>query len=381
VPKRPEGCNARRHHTDTLKEVKASLDTQSQNTDTVKRSLLLLSLYACVSQANAQDIHFSQFFENAALRNPALTGIYSGDYKVNANYRSQWGSFAVPFQTTLISAETKALLREQTHDYLSFGLTAVHDKAGSLDFTSTSVYGAVNYNKALGLESKTYLSVGLCGGYIQRGFDLSKMRFASQFEGTSYNTAAPTGERMSFEKLQHWDASAGISVSGAISSKVNYYVGGAGYHVSKPQESFYDASVIRLTTRWIGIAGISARLPQGFGLTVHANYQYQDPYKEIIVGGLLSHNFRAIKDGQKIKLAAGCFYRFQDAIIPMVQAEYNSWALTMSYDVTASGKRMYLSGAAGYEISLSLRGNYSHKPETELKCPRFEQQLEVDEDD
>ena len=28
--------------------------------------------------SNAQDIHFSQFYENAILRNPALTGIFSG---------------------------------------------------------------------------------------------------------------------------------------------------------------------------------------------------------------------------------------------------------------------------------------------------------------
>lgn len=330
---------------------------------------------------SGQDIHFSQFFENAVLRNPALTGIYSGDYKVSANYRSQWGSFIVPFQTTLISAETKALLREETRDYLSFGLTAVHDKAGSLDFTSTSIYGAVNYNKALGVESTTYLSIGLCGGYIQRGFDESKMRFASQFEGNSYNTAAPTGETMTFEKVHHWDASAGLSLSGAISGKVNYYIGGAGYHVSKPQESFYDASFVRLTTCWSGNAGVSARLSKGFGLTIHANYKYQDPYQEIIVGGLISHNFRAVQNGQKIKLAAGCFYRFQDAIIPMVQAEYNNWALTMSYDIAASGKRIYLAGSAGYELSLSLRGNYNRKPETELKCPRFEQQLEIDGED
>lgn len=346
----------------------------------VKRVFYALAFVFCCGNAAAQDIHFSQFFENAALRNPALTGIYSGDYKLSANYRSQWGSFVVPFQTALVSAEMKALLREETRDYLSFGLTAVHDKAGSLDFTSTSVYGAVNYNKALGVESPTYLSVGLCGGYIQRSFDVSKMRFASQFSGGAYNASAATGETMSFQKLQHWDASAGISLSGAITRKVNYYIGGAGYHVSKPQESYFDASFIRLTTRWSGNAGVSARLGHGFGLTVHANYQYQEPYQEIIAGGLLSHSFRALTDGQKVVFAAGCFYRYQDAVIPMVKMEYNNWALTMSYDLTLASKRMYLSGFGGYEMSLSLRGAYQHRPSTEIKCPRFEHDLDFEDD-
>lgn len=327
--------------------------------------------------AGAQDIHFSQFFENAALRNPALTGIYSGDYKLSANYRTQWGSFVVPFQTMLVGAETKALLREATGDYLSFGITAVMDKAGSLNFNSSSLYGAVNYNKALGIAN-TYLSVGLCGGYIQRSFDVSKMRTASQFTGKGYNTALASGESANFGALRHWDASAGISLSGAASKKVNYYLGGAGYHVSKPEESFYDNSFIRLTTRWTGNAGVNAKLGHGFGLTVHANYQYQDPYREIIFGGLLSHNFLPKQGGQRIILSAGCFYRYQDAIIPMMQAEYNNWVLTMSYDITMSSKRMYLSGFGGYELSLSMRGNYKHKPSTALKCPRFEHELSYD---
>jgi type IX secretion system PorP/SprF family membrane protein len=343
----------------------------------VTRAFIILLCCSVASSSGAQDIHFSQFFENAALRNPALTGIYSGDYKVSANYRSQWGAFAVPFQTALVGAETKALLREETHDYLSFGLTALHDKAGSLDFTSTSFYGAVNYNKALG-EGGTYLSVGLCGGYIERSFDVSKMRFASQISSGAFNATAPTGETMSFQKLRHWDASAGISLSGPITSRVNYYVGGAGYHVSKPQESYYNASFIRLTTRWTGNAGINARIGHGFGLTVHANYQYQDPYQEIMIGGLLSHSFRSLGAGQKLTMAAGCFYRYQDAIIPMVQLAYNNWALTMSYDVTASSRRLYLNGPAGYEISLNLRGNYHHRASTELKCPRFEHELGFD---
>jgi type IX secretion system PorP/SprF family membrane protein len=339
-------------------------------------TLCVLHFAFCISRA--QDIHFSQFFENAALRNPALTGIFSGDYKVSANYRSQWGAFVVPFQTALVGAESKALLREETGDYLSFGLTAVYDKAGSLDFTSTSVYGAVNYNKALGVESQTYLSVGLCGGYIQRSFDVTKMRFASQFTGSGYNTAVPTGETMSFEKLHHWDASAGISLSGPMTRKVNYYLGIAGYHVSKPQESYYDASFIRLTTRWSGNAGINARLGNGFGLTIHANYQYQDPYQEIIAGGLVSHSFHAPIANQRLIFAAGCFYRHEDAIIPMMQVAYDNWALTMSYDVATSNRRLYLSGFGGYEISLNLRGKYNHEKSREIKCPRFEHDLGFD---
>ena len=337
-----------------------------------KLYFLVSVLWLLAGKAGAQDVHFSQFFESAMLRNPALTGIYSGDYKVGVNYRNQWSSFVVPFQTAMFTAEIKALLREATRDYLSFGLTTVYDKAGSIDFTGVSAMGAVNYNKALGSESQTYLSVGLSGGYVQRSFDITKMRFANQFTANSYSVNNPTGETMNFGVLRHWDASAGISLSGALSRKANYYVGVAGYHISKPQESYFDETMIRLTTRWSGNAGLSARLGNGFGLTVHANYQHQQPYQETIAGLLLSHSFRMKDNSRKVVFSGGCFYRIADAVIPMVKMEYDTWALTMSYDVTMSNNRLYLSGFGGYELSLSMRGNYNHRKSSEIMCPRFE---------
>jgi type IX secretion system PorP/SprF family membrane protein len=340
---------------------------------TIIKTACCLLLSACFDYSvSAQDVHFSQFYECAALRNPALTGIFSGDYRVAFNYRNQWSSFAVPFQTALMTAEAKALLREATHDYLSFGLTTIYDKAGSIDFTGFSVYGAVNYNKSLGGRRSSYLSVGLCGGYIQRSFDVTKMTFSNQFTGTGYNASAPSGEPLNFGPIHHWDASAGISLSGGLSSKANYYVGAAAYHVSKPSETYYGEQLIRLSTRWTGSMGLNARLGQGVGLNVHLNYQHQDPYEEFIGGMMLSRGFRYADNNHKLVLYAGCFYRLNDAIIPTLRTDYDNWSLTVSYDVSVSNERLYLSGFGGYEMTLSFRGKYPDRPERTLNCPQFE---------
>ena len=329
-----------------------------------------------------QDVHFSQFYECSALRNPALTGIFSGDYKVFADYRSQWGNFVVPYKTALVTGETKILVNEDTRDYLSFGLTTVYDRAGSIDLTGLSFYGAVNYNKSLGRETPTYLSLGMSGGYLQRSFDISKMQFASQFNSNGFNANNPSGEQMNWGVIKHWDVSTGISLSGTVARRANYYIGAAAFHVTKPKESYFDESLIRLTTRWVGSAGVSANVGKGFGLVVHANYQYQQPYKETIAGFLVSHSFKNPDNNQKAIFAAGLFYRWNDAYIPTMKLEYDAWTLTVSYDMTIAAKRLYLKGYGGYEVSLSMRGNYNHKKSPELKCPHFEldssELLEVD---
>src|SRR3954467_773907 len=109
--------------------------------------------------AKAQDIHFSQFYENAILRNPALTGIFSGDYKAGVNYRQQWSNISVPFTTVLASVESRILVNKEVGDYLSFGVAATYDRAGTINFNSMQIYPAINYNKALEDTHGSYLSL------------------------------------------------------------------------------------------------------------------------------------------------------------------------------------------------------------------------------
>src|ERR1700750_2272151 len=50
----------------------------------------ILALLLAGQAANAQDIHFSQFFETPLLRNPALAGIFTGDFRVQTVFRDKW---------------------------------------------------------------------------------------------------------------------------------------------------------------------------------------------------------------------------------------------------------------------------------------------------
>ncbi len=54
-----------------------------------------------VTSIQAQDLHFSQFFNSPLTTNPANTGfIPDGDYRLGINYRDQWSSImAVPYKT------------------------------------------------------------------------------------------------------------------------------------------------------------------------------------------------------------------------------------------------------------------------------------------
>jgi type IX secretion system PorP/SprF family membrane protein len=327
----------------------------------------------------AQDIHFSQFYENSILRNPGLTGIFSGDYKAGVNYRTQWGSIANPFQTVIASYESRILVNKELHDYLSYGLCVSYDHAGSIDFNSIQVTPALNYNKSLYDRHQSYLSVGFAGSYIQRSVDPSKMTLDNQWVNGGYINTAPTGENMTFQKITHYDVSAGVSFNSAAgaNNEVIYYIGGAAYHIMRPRESFNpNEAFIRLNPKYTGSAGLSARLTPSFGLSVMANYTNQNPYVETMFGGLASYR-HTMGENRSFAIYAGCFVRVNDAIIPTIKVDYNKYSFTASYDVTTSSLKPSLSSQGGYEFSVYIRGKRARNADQldQVNCPRFEQDM------
>jgi type IX secretion system PorP/SprF family membrane protein len=343
------------------------------------KKLFTLAALLISGAAYAQDIHFSQFYENAILRNPALTGIFSGDYKAGVNYRTQWGNISNPFQTVIASAETRIQVNKELHDYLSFGACVSYDHAGAIDFNSVQVTPALNYNKRLYDGHASYLSVGFAASYIQRSIDPSKMTLDNQYVNGGYVSSAPTGETMKFEKITHYDVSAGVSFNSSAgpNNEVTYYIGGAAYHVTKPKEAFNpNENFIRLGAKYTGSAGISIRLTPQIGIMAAANYTNQAPYQETIFGSMLSFR-QPVSDTRIFAISAGCFARWKDAIIPTVKIDYNTYAFTLSYDVTTSSLKPALSSKGGWEMSVYIRGKYKRKQNfmDRIDCPRFEQEL------
>lgn len=115
----------------------------------MKQKLLTISFTVSSFFVAAQDIHFSQFYETTILRNPALCGIFSGDYKAALNYRSQWNSISKPFITGQLSLEGRIPVSHESDDFFSVGLLGLYDKAGSIDMKTTAIYPAVNFSKKL----------------------------------------------------------------------------------------------------------------------------------------------------------------------------------------------------------------------------------------
>ncbi|MFI5195470.1 MAG: PorP/SprF family type IX secretion system membrane protein [Chitinophagales bacterium] len=335
---------------------------------------LCLCLLASPVFVHAQaDIHFSQFYETSILRNPALTGVFADDYKFGAYYRNQWSSIANPFQTGLISAETHVPVSARNKDFFSFGLLGYADEAGNIDQKITAIYLALNYNKSLNPDHNTYLSVGFTGGYLQYSFDGSKATFNNQYQNGHFDPNNPILEALPNSKLTALDAGAGINfnTSSGEDNKVTYVIGVSGYHFNQPKFSYYQIPNLTEEIRWNGNLGMSCNFTDNLNFMIQGNYALEGAYTEAIFGGIF--NFTAAKEGFQdlFVISCGVFYRYGDAIIPVVKLKNKKMSLGVSYDINVSSLKEASNMSGGFEMSLFISGSYSNDNDGPKVCPRF----------
>jgi len=322
---------------------------------------------------HAQDVHFSQFYESAILRNPALTGVFSDNYEVGVLYRNQWSSISNPYQTGLVSFEAHKNINDHSNDFVSFGLAGYYDKAGSIDMQTTAVYPALSYNKSLGDKNNSFLSVGFTGGYVQSSFDPTKATFNNQYVNNKFSINNPSGEVFPNTSIHNWDVGAGVNFNSSAGDALTYVLGVSGYHFSQPNSSYFSNSAIREQMRWNVNAGVNYIISDVYSFQAQANYAEQGTYTEIMLGAMLGWNKQAPTNdaASPFGVYGGLYYRFQDAIIPTIKIKYQSYFFGVSYDVNVSTLRAASNLRGGAEISIFKTGVFKNMNEDRGKtlCP------------
>lgn len=339
---------------------------------------LLLAICACtitgVQGLFAQDIHLSQFPETPILRNPALIGIFNGDIRVQAVYRNQWNSVTIPYQTGALSAELKFPVG-RGEDFLTTGLQFTYDRAGTARLQAVQVLPAINYHKSLSQTRNMFLSLGFMGGMVQRQFDPSHLTFNNQYTNGRFDPSAPTGEegRLAIRGYTYLDAGVGMSFNSTIGEDINYFIGAALFHFTRPRVSFYKDESIQLDPKISLNAGITVPLSERVKVIGQYNQLHQGSYNEFIGGALVGYALldRGLESSHGIY--GGVFVRWNDAVIPNFRLDMGAYEIGLSYDANISRLKTASQSFGGFEISLVFKDFLNSRNSTleSVHCPRF----------
>jgi type IX secretion system PorP/SprF family membrane protein len=349
-----------------------------RNAKSVGAVLILLQSY----WGNAQDVGFSQFYDQPLLRNPALAGVFTGDVRVTAAFRNQWQSVTIPYRTYALNAEYK--MPVLTNNSLTLGAQVIRDVAGTAQYSTTQILPAVNFSLPLSNERPAFLSFAVMGGLMQQRFDPAKLVMNDQFvSGSNGSLSALPVSRQVFNKtdVNYFDLSAGISFSSVFGNEVEYFIGGGLFHLTKPNVGFYDGNTITRNRKLGFNAGLSAPTSETDRFIAYADYfkQFAAGFKPagsavLQYGLMFSRDLFVDGDVQKT-ITLGLLHRLNDAIIPVIKLQLSKFIVGISYDVNISKLVPASTYRGGFELTLSYRDilNINNSDLQQIKCwgPQF----------
>jgi type IX secretion system PorP/SprF family membrane protein len=328
---------------------------------TTHLALGLGTLLFCGAHGNAQDVHFSQFFDAPLVLNPAVAGDIEGDQRVALFHRTQWQSVGSPFRTHALSYDVPVFRGRMRGRYLGVGVHAFSDRAGSTRFGDTQGNLSVSY--ALRSGERTLIALGLQGGYGQRSAVLNGMRWDSQYNGAGYDPSLPSGETAASSTSAFIDLGAGLLCRGETVGGLQWSSGVAVMHLNQPGISLFGSAEDRLLRRYTAHAEL--RISGDRWTWMPKVYvSQQGAAREVIFGTLMHRRIgqdsRYTTDKTSSAFHLGLFYRWNDAVVPMLRFEHRrKLAIGLSYDINVSRLRSSTHLRGGMEISLQWVGAFS----------------------
>lgn len=309
----------------------------------------------------AQDVHFSQFWNNGIQYNPSLAGVIPATFRASTYYRSQWAKPDAPYKTFGANADFRVSTKGNSK--IGLGFNFYRDQAGDNKFGTTHAQFALS--SIIQLNQWNRLSLGVNGGFVQKGVDASAAQWNSQYVNGAYNPGLDPGETVTRNTGVKADLSAGFTYIYSTSrgfmtlnDDFNLVIGAAYNHILKPSFE-YLGTADELKSNIVAHAEAMINIGKRWAVQPAVIAQIQSPSSEVLIGSRYRYQLMEsslitgfVKGGY---VNIGTFYRVGDAFIPSISIEVAGFSIGMSYDVNISKFTRASSGAGGFEISLKIR--------------------------
>jgi type IX secretion system PorP/SprF family membrane protein len=295
----------------------------------------------------AQDLHYSQFYNSPMNINPALTGIFNGDKRIMASVRDQWESVPVPWLTFSGSYDQK-IYRNNSSNFFGVGLLFNYDRQGDSRIQLTNVNLSASYNHLI--NKNNILTLGIQGGYANRGFSESALTWDRQWNGEVYDPNLSSEENFAFDMVNIFESAIGINYRLQEHERSKLDLGVGWFHLIEPSTDFTGGNFnVNLPRRISAYVMGKFQIADNLDLDLSALYQDQVTYNEFIIGGLLDIYVNK-KRGKETNVHVGVGYRTSNSIFPKIAISYNDIYVSFSYDVDLSAFEIATDSKGGPEL-------------------------------
>lgn len=334
--------------------------------------LYIIALLFLTLTSKAQDLHNSDFSYSQLLINPALTGNFFGNLRLNSTFRNQ-GEYMLTdgYKTSQVAIDlpfTFSILTGKKN-WMGIGFMVFHDNSGSVSQVTNGINIGIAYHFALDKKQKNILSTGIHFGKQQRKIDDKKVVLESDFS----NQSSGLNDRYNLinYRVLFNDLHLGMTYKRKFKDDDYFLTGFSVYHIlrSNSQTSFNPENF--LNKRF------------SFSLDFYHKLNKTFDYQTGFISSLSSVSYNILgnfklfmklgkkksKDADMLYLGLG--YRYSDAIIFMTGIKLKNWNIGISYDITISEASIYNKSQGALELGVSKIFAMPKKPKIipVLVCP------------
>ncbi len=337
--------------------------------------IILSSLFLSLG-LKGQDIHFSHIHSTPLVLNPGMAGMFEGDLRLMADFRSQWKSVTTDYQTMYGAVDMKTRTFHGRNSAIAFGLEVFSDKAGDLDFRTYGSHFTLSGLKTLdGRNGKKLITAAAKIGVIGNSVDFSKI-YAFDEEPEINNGIE--------NSLVHLDMAIGLGWFHEMKKKKHmYYLGFSLAHITRPSVDFglytEDQPAEILYRRYVFHGGGDIFMSKSMNLMPSFIFMDQGPHKEITMGTFWKYRSGKTRIQKKKNLAiylglwGRWYFEFDgiagfDAIIASLRLNMKKTSLTFSYDINTSSLSAASYGRGGPEISIIHIADW-RRASQKVHCP------------
>jgi len=316
----------------------------------------------------AQDIHFSQIYLSPLSLNPMHTGNFNGDWRFSNNYRTQWGSIAIPYRTISAGFDKQFYLHKE---HFSAGLYILNDNSGHVFLNTTKIFASGAWHKPVNYNN---FHIGIQAGYAHKSINTQDATFPNQFDMTqgSFNSTLFNGEDLLNDKLGYFDLNLGIGWTRKFRNFQPELTIGF-FHLNYPKETFFPENN-RLPLRTVFSAKAAMPFNEKMILTPVAFAMGQRNAANIITGARFDYYVNPYPLFFK-GFFAGLYTRINpenpDAVIVQGGLTFKNVEVGLSYDINISGLRRATNSKGAFEIGLIYTGISTIVNKLTIPCERM----------
>lgn len=327
---------------------------------TLAKTLAFFLLLYGFHSIKGQDIHFSQFFNSPLTLNPANTGNFDGDWRINGNFRNQWKALALPYRTAAIAYDRQFYIRNH---HISAGIYMVNDESGDVRLKNNQFYLSGAYHRTIHNHS---ISIGFQAGYVSK--KVVEMSLPGDWQPNNGVFSPSPGEHLSYPDINlgiAWQKKTGIFVP---------EIGVAFYHLNHPKESFFNDNSrlsVKSTVHGALLTNLSEKIylkPEFFTFLMNGS-------KDLVMGSELGYTFPG-NQFQLREAKTGLFFRNgitgnADAMVALFGIRVSNLDINISYDFNISPLKTYTNNRGAFEISFVYKSLSTILKTFTIPCERI----------